>query len=92
MSTKRKPANGGKYARPDDAEAIRVRDAEWQRILKEENEVAWQKRKRRVVMWACMALSAGMMLAMIHYHLIDQLVGELFLAALTAGFGYQAGK
>ena len=93
MNNERKSApSGGKYARPEDAEAIRNRDAAWQQILKEEQRAAWQKRKHRVTMWACLILSAGMMLAMIHQRLIDQLIGELFLVALAAGFGYQAGK
>lgn len=91
MTNERK-TTGGKYARPDDAEAIRNRDAQWKEILKEEQAAAWNKRKRRVAMWALLILSGGMMLALIHNQLIDQLVGELFLAALTAGFGYQAGK
>lgn len=91
MTNERK-TTGGKYARPDDAEAIRNRDAQWKEILKEEQAAAWNKRKRRVTMWALLILSGGMMLALIHNQLIDQLVGELFLAALTAGFGYQAGK
>ena len=92
MSNERKTANSGKFAKPDDAEAIRNRDAEWQKILKEENAAAWEKRKHRVVMIACLILSAGMMVAMIHCQLIDQFIGELFLVALAGGFGYQVGK
>ena len=93
MSNKRKSTpSGGKYARLDDAEWREAMKEARAAMLKEEQTKIWQKRKRRVAMWACMALSAGMMLAMIHNRLIDQLVGELFLAALAAGFGYQAGK
>lgn len=82
----------GRYARPDDAQAIRNRDAAWQEVLKAEQADMYAKRKRRVVLGACLVLTAGMLLAMIHQDLINQLIGEVFLAADAAWFGYHIGK
>lgn len=92
MSNDKTNSCTGRYARPDDAQTIRDREAERDRFLREEQAKAFARRKRRVALGACLVLVAGMLLAMIHNGLIDQLIGEVFLTAAAAWFGYQIGK
>ena len=82
----------GRYSRPEDAQAIRNRDEAWQEILREEKKATFEQRKRRVALVAGLVLVCGMLLAMIHNSLIDQLIGEVFLALAAAGFGIKIGQ
>ena len=84
--------NTGRFERPDTNEAMRRRDETWQQILKEEEQAKWNKRKHRLLCWTGCIAASGVMLAMIQLGLIDQLIGEVFLVGIAAGFGFNAGK
>ena len=82
----------GKYEREMAAEAIKNRDAEWNRILKEENAIAFQKRKRQVLLVLGGVLSTGAMVAFMDLALISDILAVVFSSGLAAVFGYAIRK
>ena len=78
----------GKYERQMAEEAIRNRDAEWNRVMKIENAIAFQKRKRKVLLVLGGILSTAAMIAFMDLALISDILAMVFSSALAAVFGY----
>ena len=78
----------GKYERAMAAEAIKNRDAEWNRILKEENAIAFRERKRKVLLVLGAILSTAAMIAFMDLALISDILAVVFSSGLAAVFGY----
>lgn len=91
---KMKPSTGtrGRYEREDDDQAIRNRDAEWERILKAEQEDAWKKRKRRVMMVLTVIMITASMITLVQYEQMTYTLGMVFNAALATVCGWSAGS
>lgn len=89
MSSKRKnQSRHGRYEQISAEQAIRNRDEAWKEIRRAEEDYAFQKRKRRVMMICGLVLTTGAMIAFIEYGQISCVLGMCFNGALAAVFGY----
>ncbi len=75
----------GRYARAEDAEAIRAReDATRKQIVREENEAARRKRVKRLGLGLALAALVAMMITFIQYGLISDILAVAFSSVLAA--------
>lgn len=84
--------SGGRYARQDDDQAIRNRDTHWQEIRKAEDDYAFQKRKRQVLLIGGLILTTAAMIGFIEFDQISCNLAMCFNAALAAVFGHHIGR
>lgn len=90
MSNRRStnPSGQGRYARAEDAEAIRAREAAYkQQIVREENEAARRKRGKRVGLGLALLVMVAMMITFIQYGLISDILAVAFSSILAATIG-----
>lgn len=78
----------GRYEQGND-EALRNYEAAWKQVRKDEEEFAFQHRKRRILMAVGLILTTAAMVAFIRMDLIDSSLAMAFNAGLAAAFGCQ---